>query len=205
MVARSLAMLMIAAALSLAAASAAAEKRVTGFGPWRLGMQRAEVTAVEAHAPYQDVRATGGVETANGVFEGQPTNVSFVFGPAGLNLIQVWAYSGQDRDAAFAAFHRSYRYMVREFEAVRMHDAALGNELTQEELVALLPAELVTEVKAEGFERMMQEGQIQASSVKAHLHPGVRVSGAEVYSSLIGVPEMGLFYVFVYFRARPDG
>ncbi len=197
-------MLMVAAILSPIAASASAEKRVTGFGPWQLGMERAEVTAVEAHAPYQDVQSTGGVETANGVFEDQPANVSFVFGPKGLSLIQVWAYSGQDRDAAFAALHRVYRYMVREFDAVRIHEGTLTNELTPDELVAFLPVGFKTEVKADGIERLMKEGQMQPHPIKTHLHPGVPVSGAKVYSSLIRVPEMGRYYVFVFFRTQSE-
>ena len=194
--------LLVAAALSPVAVSA--EKQVTGFGPWQLGMDRAEVTAVEAHAPYQDVRSTGGVETANGIFEDHPANVSFVFGPTGLSLIQVWAYSGKDREAAFATLHRVYRYMTREFESVRVHEGALTGELTQDELVALLPVQFKTEVEADGIERMMKEGQMQPRPVIAHLHPGVPISGAEVYSSLIRVPELGHYYVFVYFRTQPE-
>ncbi len=200
-----LALLLIAATLSSASTPVSAQKQVTGFGPWRLGTDRTEVTAVKTHGPYKDVQSTGGVETANGVFEEQPANISFVFGPEGLSLIQVWAYSGQDREVAFATFHRAYRYLVREFDAVSLHEAGLSSELTQDELVALLPVELKTEVKADGIERMMEQGQIRPSTVKVHLHPVSPLPGAEVYSSLIRVPEMGFFYVFVYFRAGRSG
>src|SRR5262245_48527534 len=79
---------------------------VRGFGPWRLGMSKAEVTAVTQSAPYKDVPSTGGLETASGSFEGRTVNVSFVFGETGLWKIQIWAYEGKDLDEAISAWRR---------------------------------------------------------------------------------------------------
>jgi hypothetical protein len=82
-----------------------------GWGPWKLGMSRAEVTAQAEFGPYSEVRVTGGVETSHGRWGGKPVTVSFVFGPVGLRTIQLWAYEGQSRDDAIAAFFKVHEYL----------------------------------------------------------------------------------------------
>ncbi|HEX5716731.1 MAG TPA: hypothetical protein VF179_11280, partial [Thermoanaerobaculia bacterium] len=95
-----------------------AAQRVEGYGPWRFGMKPAEVQAVEAHGPYTPVHSTGGLETKNGPFAGETRNVSFVFTPAGLAHIQVWAYQGNDFEQAAKELHGVYRYLVETFGPV---------------------------------------------------------------------------------------
>ena len=72
------------------------------IGPWRLGMNVTEVTSFEEYGPYVPVESTGGVETANGVFEGNARHVSFVFENSALSYIQVWNYEGSDSEVAIA-------------------------------------------------------------------------------------------------------
>lgn len=42
-----------------------------------------------AYGPYVAVPSTGGLETANGSFDGYKTNISFVFGENGLRHLAV--------------------------------------------------------------------------------------------------------------------
>ena len=69
-------------------------------GPWRLGMTRDAVSSFDDFGPYTAVEATGGLETQNGVFEGNQRNISFVFAGDALDFIQVWNYEGKDADTA---------------------------------------------------------------------------------------------------------
>ncbi|MEO8127860.1 MAG: hypothetical protein ABI822_12250 [Bryobacteraceae bacterium] len=66
-----------------------AQQDSRALGPWKLGMTRDEVKAVKDNGPYKPVRLTGGIETANGIFDGERRNVAFVFGENGtVNKIQ---------------------------------------------------------------------------------------------------------------------
>ena len=88
-------------------------------GPWKLGMTREEVMAVRDHGPYVPVRVTGGIETANGIFDGEKKNVAFVFGQnGGVNKIQVWAYEGKSEDEALKSWYRVYKYFAKRYGTV---------------------------------------------------------------------------------------
>ncbi len=91
-----------------------------GYGSWRLGMSKASVRSVVEFAPYKEVPSTGGLETPNGVFEGRKTNISFVFGAGGLQIIQIWAYEGQSLDAAVDVWYRVRQYLSRLYGAVEV-------------------------------------------------------------------------------------
>jgi hypothetical protein len=98
----------------LTAALAAALTAQTGnriHGPWKLGMSREEVQAVKKHEPYRPVRLTGGIETPNGIFDGEKRNVAFVFDSNGaVNKIQVWVYEGRSEAEALASWYHVYKY-----------------------------------------------------------------------------------------------
>lgn len=103
--------------VKLAFSAAAVAALLTGqtgnrtHGPWKLGMTREEVQAVKEHAPYRPVRVTGGIETPNGIFDGEKRNVAFVFDANGrVNKIQVWAYEGRSEAEALSAWVRVYKY-----------------------------------------------------------------------------------------------
>src|ERR1041385_4124936 len=83
--------------------------------------------------PYQDVAATAGLETANGVFEGQRTAVSFVFGQGGLSKIQIRAYEGRSVDAAIEAWYRVHQYLARVHGAVESGDVDVPTEASRED------------------------------------------------------------------------
>lgn len=89
-----------------------------GLGPWRLGMSREEVTSHQDLGPYQDVRVTGGVETANAKFAGHTVNTSFVFDDAGLAFIQVWNYEGEDWKKAQGAVLEVFDYFSERYGGV---------------------------------------------------------------------------------------
>jgi hypothetical protein len=83
-------------------------------GPWKLGMSFQEVQSVKEHGPYQRVQMTGGIETRNGIFDGEKRNVAFVFDSNGaVNKIQVWAYEGRSEAEALANWYRVYKYYAK--------------------------------------------------------------------------------------------
>lgn len=88
-------------------------------GPWKLGTTRDEVRAVKDNGPYKPVRVTGGIETPNGIFDGERRNVAFVFGENGtVNKIQVWAYEGPSEKEALKNWYRVYQYYTKLYGTV---------------------------------------------------------------------------------------
>jgi len=156
-----------------------------GYGPWHLGMSRDEVTAVSAFGPYSPVRVTGGLETRNGVFADQKTNISFAFGDRGLRMIQIWAYEGRDRKDAVAAFYRVYQHLEKAHGAVETDlrgvpvraDSVQFSEPVQRFLSAVPPGR----------------------AAKIQLSPVEKSPGIKIFSSLMTQPQLGYYYVFLYY------
>jgi hypothetical protein len=97
-----------------AAVCLASDETLSGYDAWRFGMTTGEVAQVKELGPYSPVPATGGLETKNGRFLGEKTNISFIFGPHGLRRIQIWVYEGHDTEAAIKAFYSTYKHRLRE-------------------------------------------------------------------------------------------
>jgi hypothetical protein len=90
------------------------------IGPWRLGMSPDQVQSFSDFGPYKPVRVTGGLETSNAEFEGERTNVSFVFDRSGLQYIQVWCYEGKDDKAAQDAVLKLYTLFANNFDGAEI-------------------------------------------------------------------------------------
>ena len=177
---------------------------VDGYGPWRLGMSPDEVRAVAEHGPYTPVQSTGGLETANGTFQGEPANVSFVFGPSGLYHLQLWVYEGRDPEAAEEAFHRAYRWLSERFGALQVDGRPVPEDLDREGLAALVPASFRGEGTAADLEAMEPGDALELGPPeRVHLHPRVPVENAQVYASFLHSRQLGTYWVFVYLKTPP--
>lgn len=177
---------------------------VEGYGPWQLGMSPDQVRAVEEHGPYTPVQATGGLETANGDFLGEPANVSFVFGPSGLFHLQVWVYEGQDLDAAEDAFHRAYRWLSERFGALHLDGRPVPEGLDREGLAALVPESFWEEEASVDLDAVEPGDSLELGPPeRIHLHPRVPVDGAQVYASFLHSRQLGTYWVFVYVKTPP--
>jgi hypothetical protein len=159
---------------------------VIGYGPWRLGMSKEEVKAVSEFGPYSEVPSTGGVETTNGLFAERKANISFVFGERGLRIIQIWAYEGREVDEAVNAFFRVYRHL----ESTRGRVEIPGLQI---------PAH------ADGGTFSAAVCKVLASvptgrAAKLQIGPVEKTAGAMTFSSLMSQPQLGYYYVFLYYR-----
>jgi hypothetical protein len=197
----------VAAALSAglivyAAACAAEEARITGYGVWRFGMTPAEVSQVQESAPYLPVNATGGLETANGKFLGEKTNISFIFGARGLRRIQIWAYEGHDFGAAVKAFYATFKHLA-DFGALRLGDDAAPARLTLEAFQQRIPPSFSDQSRNVTMDQLQAKGSLQAQGERLHLGPERPPTGGTVFSSLIHSPQLGVYYVFLYYDAPP--
>jgi hypothetical protein len=177
---------------------------VRGYGPWKLGMTRDQVTAATAEGPYSPVAATGGLETRNGKFQGHPITASFVFDAGGLKHIQLWAYEGQDFTKALSAFHEAYTYLSEHFGSLEADGAPVPAGLSRDDLGSLIPGAFKTGTAQSQLSQLPQRGSIQAQALKYHLHPQSPPIGAQVYASLIHSPQLGMYWVFVYFKSPPS-
>ena len=195
----------VAAILLLPGAAAALAAERPGYGPWQLGMSREEVLAIAAEGPYSPVPSTGGLETKNARFQGQPITASFVFGPSGLSLIQLWLYEGKDRAAAMQAFHSAYTYLGDRYGALHSDGQPIPAGLSLVDLEARIPEGFKTDPSRAQLSQLQQRGSIQAQMLKLHLHPQAPVQDAQVYASLVHSPQLGLYWVFVYTRAPSAG
>ena len=191
------------AAILLASGAPAAE--VNGFEPWKLGMTREEVLALASAGPYSPVSSTGGLETRNAQFQGKKVTASFVFGSEGLRHIQIWAYEGQDYKDALLAFHDAYSYLSEKFGSLRSDESEISSGLALQALDELIPAEFRTGTTRSELGELQQKGSIQAQFHKFHLQPQEPPAGAEVYASLSHSPQLGFYWVFVYFKTPAAG
>ncbi len=191
------------AAILLASGAAAAEVR--GFEPWKLGMTREEVLALSSAGPYTPVPSTGGLETRNAQFQGKKVTASFVFGSERLRHIQIWAYEGQDYRDALLAFHEAYSYLSENFGSLQSGNSKVPAGLALQELDQLIPSEFRTGTRKSELGELQQKGSIQAQIHKFHLHPQEPPAGAEVYASLMHSPQIGSYWVFVFFKTPAAG
>lgn len=157
----------------------------SGYGPWHLGMSREQVTAVSVFGPYSPVQVTGGLETKNGAFADKKTTVSFVFGDRGLRLIQVWAYEGRNAEEAVAAFYRVYRHLEKDHGAV---ETGLRD----------VPAN-ADSVQFSGPVRRFLSAVPPGRAAKVQLAPVEKSSSIRIFSSLMTQPQLGYYYVFLYY------
>lgn len=183
-------------------ASVAAAQEVDGYGPWRFGMSKADVQAVEKFGPYTPVASTDGLETKNGPFMGESRNVSFVFGLGGLSQIQIWLYEGHSYDEAVKEFYRAYKHLVENFGPVHQDGNPWPADLTAEAFAERIPQEYRRASSSpEGFvDELKTKGSAQVDVSKLHLHPQKPVRGAEVYGSFLHSQKLGTYWVFLYYK-----
>jgi hypothetical protein len=190
--------LLLATTLS---ASAAIAQNVDGYGPWRFGMSKDEVQAVDKFGPYTPVASTEGLETKNGPFMGETRNVSFVFGLGGLSQVQIWLYEGKSYDDAVKAFYQTYKHLVENFGPVHQDGNPWPADLTAEAFAERIPQEYRRASSAESFvEDLKLRGSAQVEISRLHLHPQKPVRGADVYGSLLHGPKLGTYWVFLYYK-----
>jgi hypothetical protein len=175
---------LLAVSLLGASATEAAEDH-RGYGPWRLGMSPDAVRAVTQYGPYRNAAGPGGLETANGVFEGQQTTISFVFGSRGLSKIQISAYEGPSADAAIEAWYRVYHYLARVHGSVESGDLDVPADVSREDFI--VAARRVLDDKPAG------------GLVRLQIVPVPRPPGVSVFSSLFRQPGDG-YAVFLYYQ-----
>lgn len=190
--------LLLATTLS---ASAAIAQNVDGYGPWRFGMSKDEVQAVQKLGPYTPVASTEGLETKNGPFMGETRNVSFVFGLGGLSHIQIWVYEGRDYDEAVQQFYRAYKHLVENFGPVHQDGNPWPADLTAEAFAERIPQEYRRASSREVFvDELKSRGSAQVEISKLHLHPQKPIRGADIYGSLLHSPKLGTYWVFLYYK-----
>ncbi len=157
-----------------------------GYGPWRFGMTKEQVAGVTEFGPYTPVSASGGLETKNGNFEGQKTNISFVFGDRGLRFIQIWAYEKRDLEEAIASFYRVYQHLQSIRGAVGMPGQILPRAANEKVFTEIVH-------KAVAAIPPGRTGKLQ-------LLPFERGLDGDVFSSFFRQPQLGVYYVFLYYR-----
>ena len=168
-------------------------------------MTREAVLALSGTGPYSPVPSTGGLETRNAQFQGKKVTASFVFASERLRQIQIWAYEGQDYEDALLAFHEAYSYLSENFGSLHSDNSKIPAGLALQGLDQLIPSEFRTGTSRSELGALQQKGSIQAQIHKFHLHPQEPPAGAEVYASLIHSPQIGSYWVFVYFKTPASG
>lgn len=174
------------------------------YGPWQLGMSRAEVEAFVEHGPYQPVSTTGGLETPNGRFEGRTVNVSFVFDPQDrLDVIQVWPYEGASADDAYQAWFEVYRRLVTRHGETKLDGRVVASDLeTPAALAALLPETFSAPHEVMNLDEVPKAQEFQIHPIRIALTPAAPEVAVRTYALLVRIPELGRFGVY-YFVQMP--
>ena len=179
----------------------AADEVVSGFGPWHFGMTPDQVAQVKEFGPYSPVQATGGLETANGRFLGERTNVSFIFGAHGLRRIQIWAYEGRDLGAGVRAFHSVYKHLEERFGVLLQDGALCPRGLDLEAFQQRIPASFRDTIRVITIDQIKAQDPTTALAEKIHLIPQRSPAGAGVLASFIHSPQLESYWVFLYYDA----
>jgi hypothetical protein len=158
-----------------------------GYGPWRLGMSKEEVSALSEVGPYSAVGVTGGLETRNGVFSDRKTTISFVFGERGLRIIQIWAYEGRDLDQAVNAFYCVYQHLEASRGAVEIPGLSMPEHADSQVFTGIVRPALLAGPPNR--------------AVKVQIIPVAKLPGINIFASLMKQPQIGYYYVFLYYRA----
>lgn len=184
-----------------AASVAQAQDAIDGFGPWKFGMSREEVAAFEEFGPFEPVQSTGGLETYNADFDGRPTNVSFVFDEAGLQLVQIWAYEGPDFEEAAAGLHRVYEHIIANFGEMMMAGGKLEAGLDVDALIERIPEPFHGDVTPLTLEDIQARGgSMQVSRpIVLRLEPVWQPQGGRILATLRRSEDIGSFWVFLFY------
>ena len=155
-----------------------------GYGPWKFGMTKEEVAAIEKFGPYEDIKSTGGLETFNAEFDGDRMNISFVFEKNGLSKIQIWIYEGKDPEEALAGWLRVSKFLMENFGEVEFPKANIPQDAnlrkiqsTYQNIITNFPENKISKVQM-GLKEMP--------------------NNINVYASLFKHPTHG-YYVFLYY------
>jgi hypothetical protein len=186
--------------VSQAAAADAAEPLL--IGPWRLNMTPQEVQSFSEFGPYEVVRATGGLETANGQFLGARTNVSFVFDARGVEFIQVWKYEGKEEAAAQAAVLDIFRLFADKYGGARVDNVEFDGPagLNEEAMKALLGRVIGT---ARAMSAEIRQKHKVGVTVMFDMMPNKQPADTRLHSTWGYSGKFDTFYVFL-FQDRVD-
>lgn len=162
-------------------------KEVSGYLVWNFGMTKEQVVSA-GFGPYQDVPSTGGCETFSASFNGKPTHVSFIFTNNKLSRIQIWAYSGPEKEGAVIGFTEIYKYLKANF--------------TNLESPAMKANEFATPEDFQNFARMLMLLHSVDPVRKIQLRAvDVTPANVNVFASMIEAPGQGCF-AFLYFDQK---
>ena len=175
---------------------------VDGYGPWTFGMRNFEVANARQFGPYLPVTSTGGLETRNGEFDGETTNVSFVFDDDGLRYVQIWAYEGSEIDDMMRALHRVYAHMSERYGELMFGSEKVDPGLNLEELAALTPDSFLQPLSPVTDEqmRMMDQRSVQQSVRRIELEPIWQPEGARIVGQVNRIEAFGGAHVMLYYR-----
>ncbi len=187
---------------SLLAAAAQDEEPINGYGPWEFGMRHFQVANFEAFGPYLPVEQTGGLETRNGVFDGEKTNISFVFDDHGLEYVQIWAYEGREVDEMMPALYRIYRYVSERYGDLMLDGEKLVPGLGADGLAALIPDEFTRPLAGVSEDELKARGAARAQFKRVEIEPVWQPEGARVMVHLNRAEALGATYVMLFY-SRP--
>lgn len=190
--------------IALAGFTLQTDEAILGYGEWRFGMTPDEVRAVASASPYTPVATTGGLETAGGSFRGRQTNVSFIFGPRGLQVIQVWAYEGKDFDDALAALHDVYEVLSEKVGRLQLGGQILEKDLSVAALTERLPPEMGASDPTIPEAELTTSGSFSVHPINLRLEPIIPRPGPQMFAVFQKVPELGLYLVMLLHRAAPQ-
>lgn len=162
-----------------------------GYGPWQFDMPKEKVISFKEFGPYKPVEVTGGIETKNGVFNSQKTNISFTFAEDKLSKIQLWVYEGKSFDESLNSWMEVYDYLISNYGEVEFPDINSDQKLSRESIIEIF-------TKTMGHIPPVPEDVV--TTIKFQMGPIKQPEGKIVYASYFNHSIHG-FYVFLYAAA----
>lgn len=195
----------VSCAALLLGATAQDGEAVDGYGPWKFGMRHFQVARFQELGPYIPVEDTGGLETHNGSFAGEPAEISFVFGDYGLDAVRIVVYEGDDVEAMVAALHRVYTHLSERYGDVAMDGGQLGTGLSAAQVAARIPDEYTLPLTSGSPEGESPRDNARARAQRIVVEPVQQPAGARISAHVDRRPRLGTTNVtLIYSRVGID-
>jgi hypothetical protein len=167
------------------------------IGNWKLGDSRDEIRAMPSLPNLKPVKITGGLETADAVFEGKKRNISFVFDDNALAYTQTWVYEGRSLDLAIEEFSTLYNYLSSKLQGAKIKGIEVSGGMT---LGALKVAtkQLFDNIQKSVDSTNSNSDKEMTFLMTLDLIPNTQPNENKLHGKFVYSGRHGTFYIFLF-------
>lgn len=171
------------------------------LGEWRLGDSKKTILSLPSLPNLRSVKITGGFETADAIFNGEKTNISFAFDEQGLLYAQVWLYEGKNIESAVNEFANLNDFFSRNLKGATLKGVESVNGIGSDAIKDLVN-EIFDRVNGVTEARTAESEEQVTFMMTLDLIPNAQPIQNKLHGQFIYSGPHDTFYVFL-FEDRP--